>query len=40
MYQKMLFYTEDDLYTMWRDGHEEGVEGKNQDLAIHIHSKN
>lgn len=37
MYQQTLFYTEDDLYTMWWDGHEGGVEEQNQDTWLYTY---
>lgn len=37
MYTKMLFYTSDDIYTMWWDGHEGGVEGQNTDTWLYCY---
>lgn len=37
MYTKMLFYTSDDIYTMWWEGHEGGVEGQNTDTWLYCY---
>lgn len=37
MYKKMLFYTSDDIYTMWWEGHEGGVEGQNTDTRLYCY---
>lgn len=36
MYMKMLFHTSD-IYTMWWDGHEGGVEGQNTDTWLYCY---
>lgn len=33
----MLFHTEDDLYTMWWNGHEGGIERQNQDTWLYTY---